>query len=52
MDRTVLAGQVLVQLAGQYLMQFNSEEKLVDYLRVYYHPERFQYRMDLELDRA
>lgn len=27
-----------------------GDERMVDYLQLYYHPERFQYRMDLKVD--
>ena len=45
-------GDPLISLTRQSFQTRNGEEQLVDYLQVYYHPERFQYRMDLELDKA
>jgi hypothetical protein len=27
-----------------------KNEQMLDHLQVYYHPDRFQYRMDLALD--
>ena len=45
-------GEPLISLTRQSYETHKGEEQLVDYLQVYYHPERFQYRMDLELDQA
>ncbi len=45
-------GEPLISLTRQSYETHEGEEKLVDYLQVYYHPDRFQYRMDLELDEA
>ena len=44
-------GDPLISLTRQSFETHKGEEQLVDYLQVYYHPERFQYRMDLELDK-
>jgi GntR family transcriptional regulator len=40
----------LLSLTRRSFNQVNNEEHLMDYLQVYYHPDRFQYRMDLTLD--
>ena len=44
-------GDPLISLTRQSYETHNGTEQLVDQLQVYYHPERFQYRMDLELDK-
>lgn len=46
----VSVGSPLLHLRRRSYLQTNGEERLVDYLEVYYHPERFQYRMDLTVD--
>jgi GntR family transcriptional regulator len=43
-------GSPLLHLRRRSYLQTNGDERLVDYLEVYYHPERFQYRMDLTVD--
>lgn len=43
-------GSPLLSLRRRSYNQAGDEERLVDYLEVFYHPERFQYRMDLTLD--
>ncbi len=43
-------GAPLLSLVRQSFISEDGEEKLVDYLEVFYHPDRFQYRMDLNLD--
>ena len=44
-------GAPLISLVRHSFETRGGAEQLVDYLHVYYHPDRFQYRMDLELDR-
>lgn len=44
-------GDPLISLTRQSYETHNGTEQLVDHLQVHYHPERFQYRMDLELDK-
>lgn len=43
-------GSPLLSLTRRSYNQVNDEEQLMDYLEVLYHPDRFQYRMDLKLD--
>ena len=45
-------GAPLISLVRHSFITLGGEEKLVDYLEVFYHPDRFQYRMDLKLDGA
>ncbi|NCF20774.1 MAG: UTRA domain-containing protein [Haliea sp.] len=44
-------GAPLISLVRHSFETRKGEEQLVDYLQVYYHPDRFQYRMDLEIDK-
>ncbi len=46
----VESGSPLLSLTRRSYNQVNDEEHLMDYLEVLYHPDRFQYRMDLTLD--
>jgi len=43
-------GAPLISLVRQSFETHRNGERLVDYLQVYYHPDRFQYQMDLKLD--
>jgi len=43
-------GSPLLSLARRSYNKVKNEEHLMDYLQVLYHPDRFQYRMDLTLD--
>lgn len=43
-------GAPLLSLVRRSYILADGEERLMDYLTVLYHPERFQYRMDLTLD--
>ena len=43
-------GALLISLARHSYEMHEGEEQLVDFLQVYYHPERFQYRMDLKIE--
>ena len=43
-------GSPLLSLTRRSYNRVNEEEQLMDYLEVQYHPDRFQYRMDLTLD--
>ncbi len=43
-------GAPLISLTRHSFETRAGEEHEVDYLQVYYHPERFQYQMDLKLD--
>jgi GntR family transcriptional regulator len=43
-------GSPLLSLTRRSYNQANDEEHLMDYLQVLYHPDRFQYRMDLTID--
>ena len=43
-------GSPLLSLTRRSFNKVKNEEHLMDYLQVYYHPDRFQYRMDLTLD--
>jgi GntR family transcriptional regulator len=43
-------GSPLLSLTRRSYKQVNDEEHLLDYLQVLYHPDRFQYRMDLTID--
>jgi len=45
-------GSPLLSLTRRSYNLVDDEEKLMDYLQVLYHPERFQYRMDLTVDEA
>lgn len=40
----------LLSLKRRSFNDASGTEQMVDYLQVYYHPDRFQYRMDLRLD--
>jgi DNA-binding GntR family transcriptional regulator len=42
-------GAPLISLIRESFTSGGDGEKLVDYLHIYYHPDHFQYRMDLEL---
>ena len=46
----VAVGAPLLSLTRRSYNQVDAEEHLIDYLVVLYHPERFQYRMDLTID--
>lgn len=43
-------GAPLISLVRQSFETRKKQEQLVDYLQVYYHPDRFQYQMDLKMD--
>jgi len=43
-------GSPLLSLTRRSYNKDSDGEHLMDYLQVYYHPDRFQYRMDLTLD--
>lgn len=43
-------GSPLLHLTRRSFNKVDGEEHLIDYLTVVYHPERFQYRMDLSID--
>lgn len=43
-------GTPLLSLTRRSYKQDKQGEKLIDFMRILYHPERFQYRMDLTLD--
>lgn len=43
-------GSPLLSLRRRSFNQVGKGEHLMDYLEVFYHPDRFQYRMDLTLD--
>ena len=43
-------GAPLISLVRRSYETRKGKEQLVDYLHVHYHPDRFQYQMDLELD--
>lgn len=43
-------GDPLLKLTRRSFKQVGEAEQLMDFLTVLYHPERFQYRMDLTLD--
>lgn len=45
-------GAPLISMARHSFETHEGQERLVDYLLLYYHPDRFQYRMDLKLDDA
>jgi GntR family transcriptional regulator len=45
-------GAPLISLLRYSFTTGNGEEQLVDYLQACYHPDRFQYQMDLKLDDA
>jgi len=47
----VLPGSPLLSLKRRSFNTANGSEQLMDYLQIYYHPDRFQYRMDLQLDK-
>ena len=47
----VAEGSPLLRLTRRSFNQDNGNEHLMDHLTVLYHPDRFQYRMDLELDK-
>lgn len=44
-------GAPLLNLMRQSFITEGKSEKLADVLEVYYHPDRFQYQMDLQLER-
>ena len=46
------SGAPLISLVRHSYDMHQGKERLVDYLQVYYHPDRFQYRMDLKIDDA
>jgi GntR family transcriptional regulator len=50
LDTTV--GAPLISLIRHSYTTTAGTEKIVDYLHAHYHPERFQYQMDLRLDGA
>ncbi|MFK7828800.1 MAG: GntR family transcriptional regulator [Congregibacter sp.] len=50
LDTTV--GAPLISLVRQSYTTTGGQEKIVDYLHAHYHPERFEYQMDLRLDGA
>jgi len=43
-------GAPLISLTRRSFETRQKQEQLVDYLQIYYHPDRFQYQMDLQLD--
>lgn len=43
-------GSPLLSLTRRSFNKVGETEQLMDHLQVYYHPDRFQYRMDLTLD--
>ena len=43
-------GAPLISLVCHSFETHGGEERMVDYLQVCYHPDRFQYRMDLQVD--
>lgn len=43
-------GAPLIELVRHSFTTEGGEERMVDYLHAHYHPERFQYQMDLRLD--
>lgn len=43
-------GAPLISLLRHSFDTQHGEERMVDYLQVYYHPDRFQYRMDLQVE--
>ena len=43
-------GAPLISLIRKSFEMRKGEENLVDYLHVFYHPDRFQYQMDLQMD--
>lgn len=45
-------GAPLIELVRRSFKTEGSEECMVDYLHTHYHPERFQYQMDLTLDNS
>lgn len=45
-------GSALLSLIRRSYTMINGEETLVDYLHTFYHPDRFQYQMDLKPDAA
>jgi len=44
-------GAPLISLVRESFETRKGKEHLVDHLHVFYHPDRFQYRMDLELEK-
>lgn len=44
-------GAPLLHLSRESFATVAGKEQLMDVLEVYYHPQRFQYRMELQLDR-
>lgn len=45
-------GAPLLSLERESFATVNGEEQLMDVLEIFYHPERFQYRMELQLDQS
>jgi GntR family transcriptional regulator len=45
-------GAPLISLVRHSYDMHDNSERLMDYLQVYYHPDRFQYRMDLVVEEA
>lgn len=45
-------GAPLLSLVRHSFETRSNKEQLVDHLQVYYHPDRFQYQMDLQLDKT
>ena len=43
-------GAPLISLVRHSFDMQGGQERMVDYLQVYYHPDRFQYRMDLTVE--
>ncbi len=43
-------GAPLIEMIRHSFTTVGGEERMVDYLHAHYHPERFQYQMDLTLD--
>lgn len=43
-------GAPLIELTRHSFTTEGSKERMVDYLHTHYHPERFQYQMDLRVD--
>jgi GntR family transcriptional regulator len=46
------AGAPLLSLVRHAFDRYEGKQRMVDHLQVYYHPDRFQYRMELDLDGA
>ena len=43
-------GAPMISLVRHSFITVRKQEQLVDHLQVFYHPDRFQYQMDLKLD--